>query len=370
MRKEVLVMYNPKSGKNGANAMLPKVVNGLCARDCRVTVYPILSSFGAEEILAAEDGKCEYVVCCGGDGSLNHTINGLMRMENRPLLTYIPSGSTNDFAASMGISADIVKSCQALVHGTPFYYDIGKFNDQYFNYIAAFGAFTQVSYSTPQNSKNYLGHAAYIIEGLRHLPIGQFYTWEWAGYDENGVSTFYVHDPVTGERTGETTTTPLSTDRACTGSAQPKLTMGWNNTLTYKRFSLTAFFQGTFGNKIMNGTKARLSNVADAGVRNWLTSYAEENRATDYNSHYLSDRYLENGSYLRLSTLSLGYDFGRVGDWINSLKLAFTCNNVFTLTGYSGIDPEVNLGGLTPGIDNRRTYPRARTYMLGVNINF
>lgn len=206
-----------------------------------------------------------------------------------------------------------------------------------------------------------------IMEGH---PIGQFYTWEWAGYDENGVSTFYVHDPVTGERTGETTTTPLSTDRTCTGSAQPKLTMGWNNTLTYKRFSLTAFFQGTFGNKIMNGTKARLSNVADAGVRNWLTSYAEENRATDYNSHYLSDRYLENGSYLRLSTLSLGYDFGRVGDWINSLKLAFTCNNVFTLTGYSGIDPEVNLGGLTPGIDNRRTYPRARTYMLGVNINF
>lgn len=175
MRKEVLVIYNPKSGKNGANAMLPKVVNGLCARDCRVTVYPILSNFGAEEILAAEDGKCEHVVCCGGDGSLNHTINGLMRMENRPLLTYIPSGSTNDFAASMGISSDIVKSCQALVHGTPFYYDIGKFNDKYFNYIAAFGAFTQVSYSTPQNSKNYLGHAAYIIEGLRHLPSGQFY---------------------------------------------------------------------------------------------------------------------------------------------------------------------------------------------------
>lgn len=175
MRKEVLVMYNPKSGKNGANAMLPKVVNGLCARDCRVTVYPILSGFGAEEILAAENGKFEHVVCCGGDGSLNHTINGLMKMENRPFLTYIPSGSTNDFAVSMGINSDIVKSCQALVHGTPFYYDIGKFNDKYFNYIAAFGAFTQVSYSTPQNSKNYLGHAAYIIEGLRHLPIGQFY---------------------------------------------------------------------------------------------------------------------------------------------------------------------------------------------------
>lgn len=206
-----------------------------------------------------------------------------------------------------------------------------------------------------------------IMEGH---PIGQFYTWEWAGYNEDGVSTFYVHDPATGKRTGETTTTPTRDDRACTGSAQPKLTMGWSNTLTYKRFSLTAFFQGTFGNKIMNATKARLSNVADAGIRNWVTSYVEENLASDYNSHYLSDRYLEDGSYVRLSTLSLGYDFGKIGKWVNDLRLSFTCNNVFTITGYSGIDPEVSLGGLTPGIDNRRTYPRTRTYMLGVNINF
>lgn len=206
-----------------------------------------------------------------------------------------------------------------------------------------------------------------IMEGH---PIGQFYTWEWAGYNDDGVSVFYVHDVETGERTGETTTAPERKDRACTGSAQPKLTMGWSNTLTYKRFALTAFFQGTFGNKIMNATKARLSNVADAGIRNWVNSYAEENLATDYNSHYLSDRYLEDGSYLRLSTLSLSYDFGKIGNWINDLRLSFTCNNVFTITGYSGIDPEVSLGGLTPGIDNRRTYPRTRSYMIGLNLNF
>lgn len=206
-----------------------------------------------------------------------------------------------------------------------------------------------------------------IMEGH---PIGQFYTWEWAGYNKDGVSVFYVHDPETGERTGETTTTPGSYDRACTGSAQPKLTLGWNNTVRFKKFTLTAFFQGVFGNKIMNGTKARLSNVADAGVRNWITSYPEENLATDYNSHYLSDRYLENGSYLRLSSLSLGYNFGNFGKWVKNFRLTLTCNNVFTITKYSGIDPEVNLGGLVPGIDNRRTYPRTRTYMIGANINF
>lgn len=206
-----------------------------------------------------------------------------------------------------------------------------------------------------------------IMEGH---PIGQFYTWEWAGYNDKGVSQFYVHDPETGERTGETTTTPTKTDQTCTGSAQPKLTLGWSNTVSYKNFTLTAFFQGTFGNKIMNASRARLSNVADAGVRNWIASFADTDKATDFNSHYLSDRYLENGSYLRLSTLSLGYDFGNIGKWVKDLQVSFTCNNVFTITGYSGIDPEVSLGGLTPGIDNRRTYPRTRTYMIGMNLNF
>lgn len=206
-----------------------------------------------------------------------------------------------------------------------------------------------------------------IMEGY---PIGQFYTWEWAGYNDKGVSVFYVHDPETGERTGEVTDSPKSTDRARTGSAQPKLTLGWNNNFNYKNFSLTAFFHGVFGNKIMNGTRARLSNIADAGQRNWLADFPKDNKMTDYNSHFLSDRYLESGSFLRLASLSLGYNFGKIGNWVNQLRLQFTCNNVFTITGYKGLDPEMDLGGITPGVDNRYVYPRTRSYMMGVNINF
>lgn len=207
-----------------------------------------------------------------------------------------------------------------------------------------------------------------IMEGY---PIGQFYTWEWAGYNEEGVSIFYVRDAETGERTGETTTTPVDKDRAATGSAQPKLTFGWNNSFTYKNVTLTAFFQGVFGNKIMNATRARYSNVrGNAGNKNLLVSVMETENVSDYNSHYLSDRYLEKGDYVRLSALSLAYDIPKVSDWVKNIRLYVTLNNVFVLTDYKGIDPEVNLGGLTPGIDNRQTYPRTRTFMFGANINF
>ena len=97
-----------------------------------------------------------------------------------------------------------------------------------------------------------------------------------------------------------------------------------------------------------------------------LTTLANDSRA-----QAPSTRYLENGSYLRLSTLTLGYNFGKLGNWVNNMRIYATCNNVFTITGYKGIDPEVNLGGLTPGMDMRNSnYPRTRSFMVGVNMNF
>ncbi|SJZ39387.1 iron complex outermembrane recepter protein [Chitinophaga eiseniae] len=206
-----------------------------------------------------------------------------------------------------------------------------------------------------------------LIEGY---PIGQFYTWEWAGYNDEGVSTFYVRNKDTGEKTGETTTTPMDKDRAATGSAQPKYTLGWNNNFSYKNLSLTMLFQGVFGNKIMNGTRARHSNVrGNAGNKNLLASVVETERVTDFNSHYLSDRYLENGDYLRLASLSLSYTFRKIGNGLKNVRVFATVNNAFVITKYKGLDPEVNLGGITPGIDNRQTYPKTRTFMFGVNFN-
>ena len=210
-------------------------------------------------------------------------------------------------------------------------------------------------------------HQQRIMEGS---PIGTFFTWEWAGYNENGVSTYYVRDIDTGERTGETTTTPQDKDRTYTGSAQPKATVGWFNQLNYGKFSLNATFQGVFGNKIMNGTRARHSNVVgNAGNKNLLASVLESEKVSDYNAHFLSDRYLESGSYVRLSQLSLGYSLGDIGNQLKNVRLFATVNNAFVLTKYKGVDPEVSLGGLMPGIDNRQTYPRTRTWMFGVSMN-
>lgn len=209
-----------------------------------------------------------------------------------------------------------------------------------------------------------------IMEGH---PIGTFYTYEWAGYNNQGVSIFYVHDPETGERTGETTTDPeTDRDRTITGCAQPDLNLGWSNNFQYKNWNLDLFFTGVLGQDIYNATAEQYSNVSFVKEgRNVLKSVATKHRATDTQSQAPSNRWIENGSYFRLSSVSLGYTFGKIGNWINSLKLYATCNNVFTITGYSGRDPEINLGGLEPGMDRRTNYyPRTRSFMIGVNMNF
>ncbi len=229
-----------------------------------------------------------------------------------------------------------------------------------------------VNYINEADCKITGNNGVYVQRIMEGCPIGQFYTYEWAGYDDNGVSQFYVHDPATGERTGETTTKPQESDRTKTGSAQPKLTYGWNNTLSYKHWSLNAFFQGVLGNKIFNALRAQGNCVSLISQgKNVLKECLTNQKYGDVNSQAPSDRWIENGSYLRLSTLTLAYDFGKIADWISQLSVYATCNNVFTITGYKGTDPEVDLGGLMPGIQWRNSYyPHTRTFMLGVKVNF
>ena len=111
----------------------------------------------------------DLVACCGGDGTFNETVNGLLHSEVNIPVGYIPAGSTNDFAASLGLPTNILQAAEAVVTGEPSDLDVGKFGDRYFSYVASFGAFTRTSYATPQSVKNALGHAAYILGGISEL---------------------------------------------------------------------------------------------------------------------------------------------------------------------------------------------------------
>ena len=208
-----------------------------------------------------------------------------------------------------------------------------------------------------------------IMEGE---PLGTFYTYEWAGYNAEGISIYYTRDE-NGNRDGGTTTDPEYKDRTITGCAQPKLNLGWNNTINYKNWDFSCFFTGVFGHDVYNGLRAHYT-APDffAGGKNVMKEFVTERPASDTGSNIPSDKFIEKGDYIRLQSLTVGYTFNDCfSGWIKSLQLYATMNNVFTITGYKGLDPEVNLGGIDPGVDYRwSTYPHTRTTMIGAKINF
>ena len=206
-----------------------------------------------------------------------------------------------------------------------------------------------------------------IMEGES---IGTFYTYQYAG-TVNGRSEYYVLDE-NGNRTGETTNNPGLKDRSITGCAQPKLTAGWNNSLSYKNWALNAFITGVFGNDVYNSPRAHYTSAQMfSDGKNVLKEFLS-NPVGDASGSLPSDRFIEKGTYIRLQSLSLSYTFRNCFDnWLKDLTLYATANNLFTISSYKGLDPEVNLGGIDPGIDYRWSrYPHTRTFMFGMKINF
>lgn len=168
MLKKLLLIVNPVAGKKRLKPMLMEVVQ-IFARGGFATTVMVTGRRGEAAEFAAYAKEYAGIVCAGGDGTLNEVITGMMENGVTIPLAYIPCGSTNDFASSMGISADVKKAAESIANGHPLPLDIGKFGDRYFSYIASFGAFTATSYSTAQDVKNLLGHAAYVFEGIKDL---------------------------------------------------------------------------------------------------------------------------------------------------------------------------------------------------------
>lgn len=165
----MLFIYNPKSGQGQIRNHLSAILEKLSAGGYDLTVYPTKESMDACRIVCQRAGEFDLIVCSGGDGTLNEVVTGLMQEGITRCVGYIPAGSTNDFANSLGLPRQMDKAAQLIVDGTPFSCDIGKFNEDYFVYVAAFGMFTDVSYQTKQEMKNLFGHAAYVLEGMKRI---------------------------------------------------------------------------------------------------------------------------------------------------------------------------------------------------------
>ena len=168
--KKLLLVVNPRSGRAKMRTELLRVVEILSAENYDVTVYPTKSQGDAtEKIASIKDGEYDLIVVCGGDGTLNEVISGLMQSGIKTKVGYIPSGTLNEWSTGLGISKIIKEAAEDAVKGKEITLDIGKFGDKYFTYTASFGAFTSASYSAPQDIKNVLGQAAYLFEGIKSL---------------------------------------------------------------------------------------------------------------------------------------------------------------------------------------------------------
>ena len=168
MRKLFLII-NPESGMGRIKPELFKVCNTLSSGGYLVTVFLTTKKGDATEAAKTLDSSYETIVVCGGDGTLNEVITGLMNNPNTYKVGYIPSGTLNEWSSGLNISRNIVKAASDVINGREIFLDVGQFKDKYFSYTASFGAFTAASYSTPQNVKNVLGQMAYVFEGIKEL---------------------------------------------------------------------------------------------------------------------------------------------------------------------------------------------------------
>ncbi len=208
-----------------------------------------------------------------------------------------------------------------------------------------------------------------LIEGQS---VGSYYGYKYAGIDANGNYIYY-------NKNGKYTTSPTENDRQIVGNAQPVLTYGWNNTVRWRDLDLTIFFRGVIGNKLLNVTRWQYTPDGSADIKDNvflkdLTSGkgAAKNGGAMFADHqHFSDYWLEDGSYLKCDNITLGYTFRfKENKYIRSLRLTATGQNLFTITGYSGLDPEVSTVSVgSAGIDYVSFYPKTASFLFGVNLN-
>lgn len=169
MRK-LLFLMNPNAGQRKCNRFLADIISVFNEGGYEVTIFMTTGPGSGTQIVAERAKEYDLIVCAGGDGTLNETVSGILSSGADCPVGYIPCGSTNDFASTLKLSPDVVQAARDIVEGKAETYDVGRWGSRYFSYVASFGAFTRVSYATPQNLKNVLGHLAYVLSSIQELP--------------------------------------------------------------------------------------------------------------------------------------------------------------------------------------------------------
>lgn len=167
--KELLFIINPCAGQQKGKRLLSDILNIYNRAGCTVLTYVTSGQGDAEKACLKYADRVERIVCCGGDGTFNETVSGVMKSGRSLPIGYIPAGSTNDFAAGLHLSHDLLEAAKDSIEGTETPLDIGLFGSRIFSYVASFGVFARTSYTTPQSLKNILGHAAYVLGGIQEL---------------------------------------------------------------------------------------------------------------------------------------------------------------------------------------------------------
>ena len=168
-RQRLLLIMNPRSGVMLAPKYLSEIVERFSRAGFLTQILMTTAKGDAREFAISYGGEVDIVAVSGGDGTLNEVIDGMITAGHHTRIGYIPSGSTNDFANSIGLTGSIFDCVDTIIEGNAQNFDIGSFNGRYFSYIASFGAFTSTSYSVPQTVKNMLGHTAYILGGIKDI---------------------------------------------------------------------------------------------------------------------------------------------------------------------------------------------------------
>ena len=167
--KKLLFIMNPLAGMKKANRYLADIIALFNRAGYDVLTYMTAAPGDCVTAVEQKAAGMDLIVCGGGDGTFNETVSGLLRTGLDIPVGYIPAGSTNDFAASLKLPTNVLEAAQLIAEGEPVAYDVGRFDNRYFTYVASFGAFTRVSYATPQSVKNALGHTAYLLGGLQEI---------------------------------------------------------------------------------------------------------------------------------------------------------------------------------------------------------